>query len=144
MELAMRRQSFLPLFMIERRPGDLAGDPGDPTGRNSARLSQVGSAPRPINTGNSPRDHSHHDAGSGDGDSNNVPARCYRRCRRPQADAVQSLACAIPQTANGRRPRAAGPAPEFYSSYYLPFGYDYGCAWQRAWDGCWFRTSPCS
>ena len=41
MELAMRRQSFLPSFMIERRPGDLAGDPGDPTFRQEL------SAPRP-------------------------------------------------------------------------------------------------
>lgn len=28
--------------------------------------------------------------------------------------------------------------------YYAPFGYGYGCAWQRTWDGFWFRTSPCS
>jgi len=43
----------------------------------------------------------------------------------------------------GRRPRVARPAPEFYSSYYPPFGYNYGCARQPAWDGYWFRTSPC-
>jgi hypothetical protein len=40
---------------------------------------------------------------------------------------------------------AVGPAPAVaYSSYYAPFGYGYGCAWRRAWDGHWFRTSPCS
>jgi hypothetical protein len=39
---------------------------------------------------------------------------------------------------------AVGPAPVAYSSYYAPFGYGYGCAWRRAWDGHWFRTSPCS
>ena len=33
-------------------------------------------------------------------------------------------------------------APESYS--YAPFGYGYGCAWWRGWDGYWFRTSPCS
>jgi hypothetical protein len=37
-----------------------------------------------------------------------------------------------------------GPAPRSYSYYYAPFGYGYGCAWRRAWDGYWFRTSPCS
>ena len=36
------------------------------------------------------------------------------------------------------------PAPESYSDYYSPFGYDYGCAWRRGWDGYWFRMSPCS
>jgi hypothetical protein len=35
-------------------------------------------------------------------------------------------------------------APESYSYYDSPFGYGYGCAWRRAWDGYWFRTSPCS
>jgi hypothetical protein len=37
-----------------------------------------------------------------------------------------------------------GVSPESYSYYYPPFGYDYGCAWRRSWDGYWFRTSPCS
>jgi hypothetical protein len=27
------------------------------------------------------------------------------------------------------------PAPESYSYYYSPFGYGYGCAWRRGWDG---------
>jgi len=35
-------------------------------------------------------------------------------------------------------------APASYSYYYAPFGYGYGCAWLRDWDGYWFRTSPCS
>ena len=34
----------------------------------------------------------------------------------------------------------AGPPPVAYS--YV--GYGYPCAWQRSWDGYWFRTSPCS
>lgn len=34
--------------------------------------------------------------------------------------------------------------PASYSYSYPPFGYDYGCAWRRAWDGYWFRTAPCS
>src|SRR5215469_12898736 len=32
------------------------------------------------------------------------------------------------------------PPPIAYS--YV--GYGYPCAWQRSWDGYWFRTSPCS
>jgi hypothetical protein len=41
-----------------------------------------------------------------------------------------------------RRSRpAVRVAPE---AYYAPFGYGYGCAWRRSWDGFWFRTSPCS
>src|SRR5215470_3224835 len=45
-----------------------------------------------------------------------------------------------------RRSRSvvARATPESYSYYYPPFGYGYGCAWQRGWDGYWFRTSPCS
>jgi hypothetical protein len=34
--------------------------------------------------------------------------------------------------------------PESYSYYYPSFGYGYGCAWRRTWDGYWLRTSPCS
>src|SRR5215469_150353 len=33
-----------------------------------------------------------------------------------------------------------GPPPIAYS--YV--GHGYPCAWQRSWDGYWFRTSPCS
>jgi hypothetical protein len=36
------------------------------------------------------------------------------------------------------------PTRPVASSYYpLPFG-GYGCVWERAWDGYWYRTSPCS
>ena len=42
------------------------------------------------------------------------------------------------------RVAAVGVTPESYSYYYSPFGYGYGCAWRRSWDGYWFRTSPCS
>ena len=37
-------------------------------------------------------------------------------------------------------PIVIGPPPIAYS--YV--GYGYSCAWQRSWDGYWFRTSPCS
>jgi hypothetical protein len=37
-------------------------------------------------------------------------------------------------------PIVIGPPPVAYS--YI--GYGYPCAWQRSWDGYWFRTSPCS
>jgi hypothetical protein len=64
----------------------------------------------------------------------------------------------VPQTAARFHPRTSKtrsahhrgravvvrPIPASYSSYYSPFGYDYGCAWRRSWDGYWFRTSPCS
>jgi hypothetical protein len=43
-----------------------------------------------------------------------------------------------------RRFVVVGPEPASYSYYYAPFGYGYGCAWRRGWDGYWFRTSPCS
>ncbi len=42
------------------------------------------------------------------------------------------------------RSMVVGPIPESYSYYYSSFGYGYGCAWHRTWDGYWFRTSPCS
>jgi len=44
----------------------------------------------------------------------------------------------------GHRSIVVGPGRESYSFHYPPFAYDYGCAWRRAWDGYWFRTSPCS
>ena len=48
-----------------------------------------------------------------------------------------------PKRSVHRRGRATAvrATPPSYSSYYSPFGY--GCAWQRGWDGYWFRTSPC-
>ena len=42
------------------------------------------------------------------------------------------------------RSMVVGPIPESYSYHYSSFGYGYGCAWRRTWDGYWFRTSPCS
>jgi hypothetical protein len=36
-------------------------------------------------------------------------------------------------------PIILGPPPIAYS-----YVGDYPCAWQRSWDGYWFRTSPCS
>jgi hypothetical protein len=41
-------------------------------------------------------------------------------------------------------PIILGPPPVAYSYYYSGLGYGFGCAWQRSWDGYWFRTSPCS
>src|SRR6516225_10198158 len=38
------------------------------------------------------------------------------------------------------RPIVIGPPAVAYS--YV--GYGYPCAWQRSWDGYWYRTSPCS
>ena len=37
-------------------------------------------------------------------------------------------------------PIVIGPPPVAYS--YI--GYGFPCAWQRSWDGYWFRRSPCS
>jgi hypothetical protein len=37
-------------------------------------------------------------------------------------------------------PIVIGPPPVAYS--YV--GHGYPCAWQRSWDGYWYRTSPCS
>ncbi len=52
-----------------------------------------------------------------------------------------SAALAVPHR---HRRIVVRPTPTSYSTYYPPFGYDYGCAWRRSWDGYWFRTSPCS
>jgi hypothetical protein len=41
-------------------------------------------------------------------------------------------------------PIVLGPPPVAYSYNYFGLGLGYGCAWQRSWDGYWFRTSPCS
>jgi hypothetical protein len=63
-------------------------------------------------------------------------ARSHRRTSVAKSERAPSLR---------RRGRATvvRAAPESYS-YYSQFGYGYGCAWRRAWDGYWFRTSPCS
>ena len=36
-----------------------------------------------------------------------------------------------------------GTAAETTTAYSY-VGYGYPCAWQRSWDGYWYRTSPCS
>jgi hypothetical protein len=38
-------------------------------------------------------------------------------------------------------PIILGPPPVAYSYYYSGLGYGFRCAWQRSWDGYWFRTS---
>jgi len=55
----------------------------------------------------------------------------------------RSVARARPVYHRGRS-IVVGPTAESYSDYYSPFFGYYGCAWQRSWDGYWFRTSPCS
>ncbi|MGN6749996.1 MAG: hypothetical protein ACTHJS_15525 [Xanthobacteraceae bacterium] len=65
--------------------------------------------------------------------------------RRTSAPTTRAAERRIPKTRVHRsRAVAVGPAPVSYSAYDAPFGYGYGCAWVRAWDGHWFRTSPCS
>jgi hypothetical protein len=67
-------------------------------------------------------------------------AQPYRRTSVTTARAAERRATK-PRHVN-RRAVAVGPAPVSYSAYDAPFGY--GCGWVRAWDGHWFRTSPCS
>jgi hypothetical protein len=57
-------------------------------------------------------------------------ARSHRRASTATAGSVYYRA----------GPIVIGPPPVAYS--YI--GYGYPCAWQRSWDGYWFRTSPCS
>jgi hypothetical protein len=70
--------------------------------------------------------------------------------RRTAVRAQQRTAAAARPSAHHRRHAVVVRAkpvrtkPLAYSSYYAPFGFGYGCAWQRSWDGYWFRTSPCS
>jgi hypothetical protein len=70
--------------------------------------------------------------------------------RRTAARSQQRTAAAARPPAHHRRhvvvvrARPVRTKPLAYSSYYAAFGYGYGCAWQRSWDGYWFRTSPCS
>jgi hypothetical protein len=95
-----------------------------------------------------------------------VPQPSYRPLAPATPSAVPGYV--IPSSVNGRLSHTAGhthrrtsvaktrsmhhrgrhivvsPTPESYSYYESPFGYGYGCAWRRAWDGYWFRTSPCS
>jgi len=68
-------------------------------------------------------------------------ARFHRRTsvaeRRSVYHGYRSI---VGPTYYGGRSIVAGPTPPYYYSVYAP----YGCAWQRAWDGYWYRTSPCS
>jgi hypothetical protein len=73
--------------------------------------------------------------------------------RHPGVHLPRAAARSHPQTSETRavhyrghrsHPVVVRPTPMSYSYYYSPFGYDYGCAWRRGWDGYWFRTSPCS
>ncbi len=59
-------------------------------------------------------------------------ARSHRRTSTTLAVAPRHRAIVVHQT------------PPSHSYAYPPFGYAYGCAWRRGWDGYWFRTSPCS
>ena len=59
-----------------------------------------------------------------------APSRTARSHRRRRA----------PIHAAGFGPIVIGPPPVAYS--YI--GHGYPCAWQRSWDGYWYRTSPCS
>ena len=95
-----------------------------------------------------------------------VPQPSYRPLASATPGAVSGYV--VPSPVDGRLPRTAAhahrrtsvaetrpvhhrgrnivvsPTPESYSYYESPFGYGYGCAWRRAWDGYWFRTFPCS
>lgn len=75
-----------------------------------------------------------------------VPRTAGYPHRRTSAAKTSSAKLPAAKTHRVHRSRAVpvGPAAVSYSSTYAPFGYGYGCAWQRSWDGYWFRTSPCS
>ena len=68
--------------------------------------------------------------------------------RLPRATARSHHRTSVANSAKApsvRRGRATvvRAAPEF-SYDYSAYGYGDGCAWRRAWDGYWFRASPCS
>ena len=65
-----------------------------------------------------------------------LPRRTARSHHRWRAASVYGAA----PTYRTFGPIVIGPPPVAYS--YVGFGYP--CAWQRSWDGYWFRTSPCS
>ncbi len=93
-----------------------------------------------------------------------VPQPGYRPLAPPPSNAVPGYVVTSPVNAPAARSAARShrrtsrtlvvaqrhraivnrPWPLAYSTAYPPFGYDYGCAWRRSWDGYWFRTSPCS
>jgi len=63
----------------------------------------------------------------------NLPPTAARSHRRTSVAETRSVH-------HRGRSIVAGPTPPYYFSIYAP----YGCGWQRAWDGYWYRTSPCS
>jgi hypothetical protein len=60
-----------------------------------------------------------------------APSRTARSYHRRRASGYRAASYGLIVT---------GPPPIAYS--YV--GHGYPCAWQRSWDGYWFRTSPCS
>jgi hypothetical protein len=66
------------------------------------------------------------------------------RFSRPAVRSYRRTPTVKTRVVHHRRRPVVRVTPEAYSYYYAPFGYGYGCAWQRSWDGYWFRTSPCS
>ncbi len=73
-----------------------------------------------------------------------VPAseRLPRPAARSRRRATAAESAAPVRPVRHRRHAIVIPAtPPAY--YYSAFGYGYGCAWRRGWDGYWFRTSPC-
>lgn len=72
--------------------------------------------------------------------SERLPRAAARTHRRA---AVEESAATV-RPVRHRRHEIVIPATPPASYYYSAFGYGYGCAWRRAWDGYWFRTSPCS
>ena len=60
-----------------------------------------------------------------------APSRTARSYHRRRASGYRAASSGLIVT---------GPPPIAYS--YV--GHGYPCAWQRSWDGYWFRTSPCS
>jgi hypothetical protein len=67
-----------------------------------------------------------------------------RVAHTPVRSQQRTAAAARPSAHHHRHAVAVRATPEAYSYSYAPFGYGYSCAWQRSWDGYWFRTSPCS
>jgi hypothetical protein len=66
------------------------------------------------------------------------------RLARPAVRSHRRIPTAKTRAVRHRSRPLVRVAPEANSYYYAPFGYGYGCAWRRSWDGYWFRTSPCS
>jgi hypothetical protein len=79
--------------------------------------------------------------------STTVPGNRYtlpadERLARPAVRSYRRMPAVNTRVVHRRSRPVVRVTPEAYSYYYPPFGY--GCAWQRSWDGYWFRSSPCS